>query len=249
MLYANDNTVVRLLGVEHITWGANRFAIAPRPYAALAYRLKGTAVIEAGGRTCTVGPNDILYLPQELAYTAHYSDTDIVVFHFVTAQSDPVPLSFSPENPAPFAQLFLQAEQTWRRKAPGDTAHALSLLYRLMGDLLSHSAAHEQPSAFSDALALLRAQFTDPTLTVAQICAQAHISESYFRRLFSRQYRQSPVEYLIHLRLEQARTRLAEGATVEQAAYDSGFNDPKYFARTVKKHWGCTPRQLRTYGK
>jgi AraC-like DNA-binding protein len=37
--------------------------------------------------------------------------------------------------------------------------------------------------------------------------------------------------------------------TIEDAACESGFNDPKYFARVVKKHFGCTPRDLKLYGK
>ncbi|MBQ3099216.1 MAG: AraC family transcriptional regulator [Kiritimatiellae bacterium] len=36
---------------------------------------------------------------------------------------------------------------------------------------------------------------------------------------------------------------------IETAAYESGFNDPKYFARVVKSRFGCTPRALKAYGK
>ena len=28
-----------------------------------------------------------------------------------------------------------------------------------------------------------------------------------------------------------------------------GFNDPEYFARVIKQQFGCTPRELKTYGK
>ena len=36
---------------------------------------------------------------------------------------------------------------------------------------------------------------------------------------------------------------------VTNAAYESGFNDPKYFARVVKKCLNCTPRDLKNYGR
>ena len=39
------------------------------------------------------------------------------------------------------------------------------------------------------------------------------------------------------------------GKAIELAAAESGFSDPKYFARVVKKHLGCTPRELKKYGK
>ena len=57
------------------------------------------------------------------------------------------------------------------------------------------------------------------------------------------------MEYITRLRLEYARRLIANGVSVESTAYESGFNDPKYFARVVKKHFGCTPRNLKTYGK
>ena len=51
------------------------------------------------------------------------------------------------------------------------------------------------------------------------------------------------------LRLEYARSLITNGVSVETAAYECGYNDAKYFARVVKKQFGCTPRELRNYGK
>ena len=39
------------------------------------------------------------------------------------------------------------------------------------------------------------------------------------------------------------------GENIESAAEKSGFNDPKYFSRVVKKHFKCTPRELKLYGR
>ena len=58
-----------------------------------------------------------------------------------------------------------------------------------------------------------------------------------------------PVAYITDLRLEYARNLISGGMSIEAAAVESGFNDPKYFARRVKKHFGCTPSKLKTYGK
>lgn len=67
--------------------------------------------------------------------------------------------------------------------------------------------------------------------------------------LFQKYYDKTPIEYITQLRLEHARNLIACGMVIEQAAEKSGFNDSKYFARVVKKYLGCTPRELKNYGK
>ena len=48
---------------------------------------------------------------------------------------------------------------------------------------------------------------------------------------------------------EEVVTLIAGDENVEAAALASGFSDAKYFARVVKKYFGCTPRDLKNYGK
>lgn len=50
-----------------------------------------------------------------------------------------------------------------------------------------------------------------------------------------------PRDWLIRLRLEQARTRLQNGATVSAASYEAGYPDPSHFSRAFKKHFGQSP--------
>ena len=88
MLYDNDNPIVQITGVAHMKWASGRYHISPRPFCALAFRIQGTAAITVGGTEYHVGPKEILYLPQNLAYTARYSDTEMLVVHFTTASSD-----------------------------------------------------------------------------------------------------------------------------------------------------------------
>ena len=91
--------------------------------------------------------------------------------------------------------------------------------------------------------------FTSSEISVEDICKSSGISATSLRSLFNRHYKKTPTEYITDLRLERARNLIACGISVENAALDSGFNDPKYFARVVKNNFGCTPRELKTYGK
>lgn len=67
--------------------------------------------------------------------------------------------------------------------------------------------------------------------------------------MFKKYYLKTPVEYITDLRLEYARNLISGNMPIEQAALGSGFSDPKYFARVVKKNFGCTPKDLKMFGK
>ena len=82
------NAVLQIIGVEQVQWKACAFEIAPRDYAALTFRTKGTAKIKVDKKTIIVHANEILYLPQGVAYKAKYDDNEILAIHFKTQVND-----------------------------------------------------------------------------------------------------------------------------------------------------------------
>lgn len=246
MLYEGKNPVLRIISIERLQWAGGAFTVGPREYGALTFRIRGTASITVDGTEYTVNPGEILYLPQGLPYTARYSDTDMVAIHFVTAGLDPVPEVYSAESTH---ETFLQICRLWQTKQQGYEVYALSLLYQIFGLIGDAETKNSVPSCFLEAISYIHEHFRDSALTADRICRHSGISQTAFRLLFQKHYGKTPLEYITALRLEQARNLIASGAPIETAALDSGFNDPKYFARTVKKHFGCTPRDWKTYGK
>lgn len=249
MFYNGNNQITDLCGVDHMQWNGGFFDISPRPYSALAFRIRGQAVITVNGHSCRITPHDILYLPQDLSYTAQYSDTDMLVVHFRTVHSDSQPEVYSLSNPEPIHQDFLHMHTLWNRKEPGYRSYILSTLYRILGQICQLETAEKLPPNFTKGVSYMNSMFRNSSVSVGQICRESGISETGFRLLLKKHYQKTPVEYLTELRLDYARNLISCGIPVEQAAVQSGFPDAKYFARTVKKHFGCTPRQLKSFGK
>lgn len=248
MFFNEENPILNIFGVEHLQWKSGAFEIAPRPFSVLAFRIQGSARLMVRGREYFIAPNEILYLPQNVAYTAEYTDTEMIAIHFITAQKG-TPQVISFENGERFYSLFRQALAEWRSKESGYRLQTLSTLYRILAELNRSQAAAVLPPHFLAAVSLLNSSYKDPYLSIESVCAQAGISQTAFRTLFKKHYQKPPSAYVTSLRLDYARNRIAGGASIEAAALASGFTDPKYFARTVKKHFGCTPRELKTYGK
>lgn len=249
MLYEGNNPILRIENVEILTGNPGTYHVAPRPYSSLSFRIKGNASFEVSGSSHTVDTNDILYLPQGLGYTACYTDTEMITFHFVTEHNDGDIQVFSFENGESIYKAFLQASEAWRTKAPGYPLFAMSALYSVLGMICQKETHAQLPPHFLRAVSMLNGGYTNSRLNIGEVCSQAGIAQSRFRQLFRLHYGKTPVDYLTNLRIEHARNCIAGGMSVEAAAYESGFNDPKYFARSVKKRFGCTPKSFKTYGK
>ena len=248
MLYQGENPALKIIAVEHLRWGVCDFRVPPREYASLTFRIKGEATFRYEDGACFVNPGDVLYMPQNLGYTATYTDTEMLAINFAVDHPDPAPEVYSLQNVEQLYPLFLRAHSLWESKTPGCGLQVMSALYGILGAICQTETSTKLPPHFLKAVSYIHANFTKD-ITIGAICEEAGMGATAFRLLFKQYYQKTPVEYITQLRLEHARNLIAGGMGVEQAALQSGFHDPKYFARTVKKHLGCTPRGLKNYGK
>lgn len=82
-------------------------------------------------------------------------------------------------------------------------------------------------------------------LTVESLAKRAHMSPSHFAHRFRDVARVSPMRYLKHLRLEQARVALVrDGLRATEAAQRAGYASAAQFTRDFKQHFGLSPTQF-----
>ena len=143
----------------------------------------------------------------------------------------------------------LKAHAAWNGSGSARKAFVLSQLYDILGQIGEGEAVEELPQPFLRAVAYIDANFRDSGLCVEDICRHTGLCATSLRNYFERYCGKKPIRYIAQLRLDHARGLISRGASVREAAEESGFNDPKYFARVVKKYLGCTPRELALFGK
>ena len=73
------------------------------------------------------------------------------------------------------------------------------------------------------------------------IADQAHFSKFHFIRLFKTLYGKTPNNYLINVRMNNAKILLAEGHSVLETSMLVGFDSPTSFAGMFKKNAGQSP--------
>jgi AraC-like DNA-binding protein len=87
--------------------------------------------------------------------------------------------------------------------------------------------------------------YTEP-LPVKALSGPVGLSVPYFQRLFRRETGFTPLQYLNHYRIEQAKVLLAEtNDSVETIARQVGIPNGKYFARIFRQINGSSPREHR----
>ena len=81
-------------------------------------------------------------------------------------------------------------------------------------------------------------------ITLQDIADAAFMSRFHFARLFRRSTGYSPMEYLLHARLEQAKALLRQGTTpISDIAAVIGFADQSHLTRHFRRTVGVTPLQ------
>jgi AraC-like DNA-binding protein len=69
-------------------------------------------------------------------------------------------------------------------------------------------------------------------------------SKFHLLRLFKKYYGQTPKQYIIDKRIEQAKKLLAEGKAVSETCFDIGFDSPCSFTTLFKSRVRLTPTEF-----
>lgn len=83
-------------------------------------------------------------------------------------------------------------------------------------------------------------------LSVKAMAEQVHVSERTLNRRFQHVLSMTPGEYLLRIRIEKSKQLLdASDQSIEQIAYDVGYNDFSNFSKAFKRMAGVTPAEFR----
>ena len=89
----------------------------------------------------------------------------------------------------------------------------------------------------------------DGEIRLAQLASIAHVSPAYFSTLFKRYNGLSPVEYVVHRRIQRAIELIrTTSMNLTDIAMSCGFNNSTNFYKAFRKVTGRTPVSYRKNG-
>jgi AraC-like DNA-binding protein len=84
-------------------------------------------------------------------------------------------------------------------------------------------------------------------LSVELLAEKMNFSDSHFKGWFKKEFGVPPADYVLRLRIEEAKKLLQTGGEniVTDTAYRLNFSSSQYFATVFKKYTGITPSEYR----
>lgn len=138
--------------------------------------------------------------------------------------------------------------QEMKTRQPGHDLICQGLLLEIAGLVhriaLENTAPPRKEALVDKAIAII--QHREGALSVAELADQLYVSKDYLRHLFHDFANQSPIQHIIHARIEKARDLLSRrDLSIQEIASQCGFESVYYFSRLFRKVTGFPPSNYR----
>ena len=197
-------------------------------------------------------PSSILYIPKNENYKITLSDKKSVVicidFEIFNQPIRPFRVILPEINSS--HSTFSKMESKWTRKESDYIADCKSTFYKIVGILLKQvSQAYFPKSKYAiiaEAVEYLHLNYLKNDFRLTTLAEIAGISNRYFEKLFLELYKITPKEYIISLKIEQAKELLlSEKFLIKDIAFMLGYNDIYHFGKLFKEKTGYTPSEYK----
>ncbi len=248
MALLNGNISIKIKEIIQMSWEKSCVYVSPRPYHALVFRSCGGATFTVQNQSVAAKSADVVYMPANLSYNADYPEkSKIIAIHFYSDYDGAIE-NFELYSPGIVSALFEKVYSIWTKQGQGYYYQATSLFYEILANIALQNdnlSKSERYHDFFAAVEYMKNNFMQADLSVEYLSVIAKMSNTYFRKLFVEKYGETPSKCILGLRLSYAEKLLSTGKySINEAALMSGFSDPKYFCRVVKKVYGCPPSKV-----
>ncbi|WP_082198554.1 AraC family transcriptional regulator [Bacillus sp. FJAT-26390] len=154
------------------------------------------------------------------------------------------------------AALFRQIHETFRRGGAAADMMAAGYLHLLLAEYKTvlqarsesplRTAQAEGDHLLQQVVHYLSTQYAHP-VSIEQMAESLGYNRAYLSRLFKQRTGESPVTFLLKLRIDKARRMLRERPelTIEQISASVGLQDALYFSKQFRRFHGQSPTAYR----
>jgi len=237
-------------------------------YYLLHHVIAGRGIYRTGGKEFELHAGDSFLIEPEQLVSYIADEQEPWHYRWVAFQGSSVPQLLSSVgftmtqpiahhgNQRKLAKRFEQIQTSFYNKeaySPYEAAGQLYLLLSAYGQILGSTSIvtaslPETPaeSIVRQAIHYLTTQYAEE-ITMETMAESLGYNRAYLSRLFKQHTGETPVTFLLKLRIDQSRRLLRERVdlTIEQVALSVGFHDPLYFSKQFRRLQGISPSQYR----
>ena len=120
-------------------------------------------------------------------------------------------------------------------------AKIMSVFYSILHRLSTESSVR---NVIIPAIKYIEKEYQNPKLSNAELAEKCNISEVYFRKIFTENYKTTPKQFIMDIRINKAKLLLSDGLIkVGAVAEQCGFSNQYHFCRLFKEKTGITPTE------
>ena len=244
MIFEQENLVFQILDVIYINQGACKTSNPMRNFDALSFRFDADTIVECRGESKIFTDNSIGYIPSNTAYTRTTSHDNMIVIHFKVLNYNSTNIeSYYPSKPKMLAELFTKAYECWSAKDVSYRHETTAIVNMIFAEIYKDNCyVKENITKIGDAIKYINKNIYSRELSLTEAARRAFMSDTYFRKLFKREFGVSPKEYVIEERIKYAASLIISGdCSLKEIAMFAGYNDYKHFSVEFKRITGKSP--------
>ena len=246
MFFEKDIISFKILDVFEIKQKDVNTFNSGRNFSALSFRFRADTVLKTEKHEYRLKDGAVSYVPARLDYTRISGIDELIVVHFDTVNDREQGIEyFAPQDPEPFAELFLRVLEVWDKRESGYKYKCSAILYEILSECYAQNRKQEvQASKISRSVEYILGNYKNSEISVGEIAEKSFMSEVYFRKLFKKEYGISPKKYIMDLRIRNAASLILTGYySLKEVAFMSGYNDYKHFSVEFKRAIGVSPSE------
>ncbi|WP_338540062.1 AraC family transcriptional regulator [Paenibacillus tundrae] len=153
--------------------------------------------------------------------------------------------AFIPQAPLSLMKHLDHLEKAWFQPGNIERLYVKSLFYQFIHELMLQLSTEKSSVMSSDpvqhTLRYLHDHYREQ-VTLDDLAERFNYSSRHLSMQFKQKTGSSPIDYLIQIRLAEARRMLIKSnVTLREIAVEVGYTDVYYFSRLFKKHVGISP--------
>ncbi|MGG1516291.1 response regulator [Paenibacillus oryzisoli] len=113
-----------------------------------------------------------------------------------------------------------------------------------IGDAITGQRKSGAQLTVEEVIRYTRERLHEEELSLYAVAGQLYVNYSYLSRTFKEVTGESFSDYVLRMRMEQAKELLAKGLKVYDVAEQVGYKHVNYFSKSFQKYWGVKPSEM-----
>lgn len=249
MIFARKNIEFKIINVFKINQSNVMKFATGRNYSCISFRQNSNVTIEYNNKALQLSDGTVSYFPKLVDYkrTAQNDELIAIDLEVYNYNSNEIEF-FKTKNFCEMNELFNNIYEVWNSPSKNKYYKTMALIYELLSMTVEEcvESRKSHPEYLDDAIDYMHTNFYDSKLSITKIAKHVSTNEVYLRNSFREYLNISPKQYLQNLRIQRAKAMLESGYfSVTEVAYNSGFEDEKYFSTIFKKSTGYKPSEYK----